>query len=68
MLHVLLLNWLAFSCFAALVCWSRYHLEMLHREVDEAEAMEALLEPSLAQTRTTAALKDEASRSTGGAR
>ena len=27
MLHVLLINWLAFSCFAFLVCWSRYRLE-----------------------------------------
>jgi heme exporter protein C len=26
MLHVLLINWLAFSCFAFLVCWSRYRL------------------------------------------
>src|ERR1700683_4095346 len=33
MLHVLLLNWLAFSCFALLVCWSRYRLETLQREV-----------------------------------
>ena len=42
MLHVLLLNWLAFLCFAFLVCWSRYRLEVLHREVDEAHAMESL--------------------------
>jgi len=44
MLHALLINWLAFSCFAALVCWSRYSLEILHREVDETQALEALLE------------------------
>ena len=42
MLHALLINWLAFSCFAILVCWSRYRLEMLRREVDEAHAMESL--------------------------
>ncbi len=29
MLHVLLINWAAFFCFALLVCWSRYHLEVL---------------------------------------
>src|SRR5258706_7052315 len=26
MMHVLLINWLAFSCFAFLICWSRYRL------------------------------------------
>src|SRR3979490_3496733 len=45
MLHVLLINWLAFSCFAFLVCWSRYRLEGLQREVDQAHALESLLEP-----------------------
>jgi heme exporter protein C len=45
MLHVLLLNWLAFSCFAALVAWSRYRLEVIKREVEETQALEALLEP-----------------------
>jgi heme exporter protein C len=45
MLHVLLINWAAFSCFAALVCWSRYRLEVLRREVDETHALEALVEP-----------------------
>jgi len=44
MLHVLLINWLAFSCFAFLVCWSRYRLEKLQREVDEAHALESLME------------------------
>ena len=39
MLHVLLINWLAFSCFAFLVCWSRYRLEKLQRDVDEAHAL-----------------------------
>jgi heme exporter protein C len=42
MWHVLLINWLAFSCFAFLVCWSRYRLELLDREVEEAHAMESL--------------------------
>jgi len=45
MLHVLLINWLAFSCFAYLVCWSRYRLEKLQRDVDEAHALESLLDP-----------------------
>src|SRR6202008_1331968 len=45
MLHVLLMNWLAFLCFAYLVCWSRYRLEIMKREVEEAQALEALLEP-----------------------
>jgi heme exporter protein C len=53
MLHVLLINWLAFSCFAALVCWSRYRLEVLQREVDETLALEALLEPRAAQPKTS---------------
>jgi heme exporter protein C len=44
MAHVLLINWLAFSCFAFLVCWSRYRLEQVKREVDETQALEALLE------------------------
>jgi len=42
MLRVLLINWLAFLCFAFLVCWSRYRLEMLQREVDEAYSLESL--------------------------
>jgi len=42
MLHTLLINWLAFLCFAFLICWSRYRLEVLHREIDEAHAMESL--------------------------
>jgi hypothetical protein len=44
MMHVLLLNWLAFSCFAFLVCWSRFHLEKLQRAVDEAHAMRSLMD------------------------
>jgi len=42
MLHVLLINWLAFLCFAFLVCWSRFRLEILHREVEQAHAMQSL--------------------------
>jgi heme exporter protein C len=44
MLRVLLISWMAFLCFAFLVCWSRYRLEKLRREVEEAEALESLLE------------------------
>jgi heme exporter protein C len=44
MLHVLLINWLAFSCFAFLVCWSRYRLEKLQREVEQTQALESLAE------------------------
>jgi len=43
MLHVLLLNWLAFLCFAFLVCWSRYRLEVLRQQVEETQALESLL-------------------------
>ena len=44
MWHVLLLNWGAFSMFAFLVCWSRYRLEKVSREVDEVQSMSALLD------------------------
>jgi heme exporter protein C len=49
MLHALLINWLAFMCFAGLVCWSRYRLEVLTREVEETAALEAMLEPRSAR-------------------
>jgi len=42
MLHVLLISWMAFLCFAFLVCWSRFRLELLQREVEEAHAMQSL--------------------------
>lgn len=42
MLNVLMISWTAFLCFAFLVCWSRFRLELLHREVEEAHAMESL--------------------------
>jgi heme exporter protein C len=45
MLHVLLINWVAFLCFAGLICWSRYRLEVLQREVEEAQALQALAGP-----------------------
>jgi heme exporter protein C len=48
MLQVLLLNWLAFLCFAFLICWARYRLENLRRGVDEAEALESLRETDVA--------------------
>jgi heme exporter protein C len=53
MLHVLLINWLAFSCFAALVCSFRYRLEVMRRDMDETLALEALLEPHASSTRTS---------------
>jgi hypothetical protein len=43
MLHVMMLNGVAFLCFAFLVCWSRFRLELLHREVEAAHAMESLV-------------------------
>jgi heme exporter protein C len=43
MLHVLLISWMAFLCFAFLVCWSRFRLEVLRREIEEAHAMESLV-------------------------
>ncbi|MBV9573640.1 MAG: cytochrome c biogenesis protein CcsA [Acidobacteriales bacterium] len=45
MLHVLLLNWLAFLCLAGMLCWLRYALETLHRAVDERRAIESMPEP-----------------------
>lgn len=49
MARVLLINWAAFLCFAFVVCWSRYRLERLKREVEETQALEALLEPRSTQ-------------------
>ena len=56
MLRVLLINWMAFLCFAFLVCWSRYRLEKLRREVEEAEALESFSSPR-AQPRRLPTLK-----------
>jgi heme exporter protein C len=44
MLHAFFINLVAFSCFGALVCWSRYRLEVVSREVEETHALEALME------------------------
>jgi heme exporter protein C len=46
MLHVLLLSWMALLFFAFLVCWARYRLEVMRRRVEDAQAMESLLEDS----------------------
>lgn len=46
MAHVLLINWAAFLCLAWLLCWTRYRLEFLKREVEEAQALESLMETS----------------------
>jgi heme exporter protein C len=45
MLHVLLINWAAFLCLAGLLCWSRYRLEIVRKQVEEAQALESLAEP-----------------------
>lgn len=44
MLHAFFVNLVAFTCFGALVCWARYRLEVLRREVEETQALESLLE------------------------
>jgi heme exporter protein C len=44
MAQTLLLNWAAVLCLAWLLCWTRYRLEVLKREVEEAQAFESLLE------------------------
>ena len=43
MLHVLLFSWMAFLLFGFLVSWSRFRLELLRREVEQAQAMESLV-------------------------
>jgi len=42
MLHAFLINLFAFSCLGAMVCWWRYRLELLQREVEEMESLESL--------------------------
>jgi heme exporter protein C len=42
MLDTLVISWMAFLLFAFLVCWSRFRLELLQREVEEGYAMESL--------------------------
>lgn len=43
MLQTLLISWMAFLCFAFLICWARFRLELLKRETERAEAMESLV-------------------------
>ena len=45
MLRVFALNCLAFTCYAGLICWFRYRVERMQRDVEETQALEALLEP-----------------------
>jgi heme exporter protein C len=45
MLRVFALNCFAFTCYAGLLCWFRYRIERLHRDVEETQALESLLEP-----------------------
>lgn len=44
MAQVLLINWAAFLCLAWLLCITRYRLEVLKREVEEAQALQSLKE------------------------
>lgn len=46
MAHVLLINWAAFLCLAWLLSWTRYALEIASRKVEEAQALESLMEGS----------------------
>ena len=46
MAYVLLINWAAFLCLAWLLSWTRYELEVAKRQVEEAQALESLLEGS----------------------
>ena len=63
MLHVLLISWMAFLCFAFLVCWSRYRLETMRREVEEAQALESLLGDDRGPSAETGNLKVALNRS-----
>jgi len=44
MLHAFFINLIAFSCFGALVCWSRYRFEIARRDVEERQALEGMME------------------------
>lgn len=46
MARVLLINWAAFLCLAWLICWTRYRLEILSRELEEAQSFQSLMEVS----------------------
>jgi heme exporter protein C len=43
MFETLVLSWMAFLCFAFLLSWSRFRLEVFRRQVEEAQALESLL-------------------------
>lgn len=43
MLDTLLMSWMAFLLFAFLVCWARFRIEVMKRDVEEAHAMESLV-------------------------
>jgi heme exporter protein C len=44
MLHAFFINLIAFSCFGALVCWSRYRFEIARREVEDRQALQGMME------------------------
>jgi heme exporter protein C len=44
MLHVFFLNLFSFSCLGTMLLWSRYSLEILHREVEETHSLQAMLD------------------------
>jgi heme exporter protein C len=46
MAHVLLINWAAFMSLGWLFSWTRYELEIASRKVEEAQALESLMEGS----------------------
>jgi heme exporter protein C len=46
MAHVLLINWAAFMSLAWLLSWTRYELEIASRKVEEAQALESIMEGS----------------------
>jgi heme exporter protein C len=56
MLDTLMLSWMAFLCFAFLVCWSRFRLELLRRDVEDAHALESLAGPELTAKATSVPL------------
>jgi len=44
MLHAFFVNLIAFTCLGVLICWARYRVEILHRQLEETQALESLLE------------------------
>src|ERR1700691_40754 len=51
MFRLFALNCLAFTCYAGIICWFRYRIERMQRDVEETRALEALLEPRGAGSR-----------------